>query len=97
MSTCQEWHVVYSAFGRQDGAVIPSTTFFFDSWHSISASIATHEDLEARWEQNTLIQVSSALHHQPTFLEADASDAGIHQELWEDCVKFFYDQILQTG
>lgn len=98
MSTCQEWHyMACSAFEKQDGPVIPSTKFFFHSWHSISASVATYDDLEVRWEQSSLTQVSSALHHQPTFLEADESDAGIHQELWEDLAKFFHDQILQTG
>lgn len=50
---------------------------------------------EAKWKQNSLTQVSSALHRQPTFLEADASDTGIHHECWDD-LKFFCDYILQT-
>lgn len=95
--SCQEYHIICSAFGRQEGPVIPNTTFFFDSWQSISASAAIHEDLEARWEQNSLTQISSALHHQPTFLEADASDVGTQHELWEDCVKFFHEHILQIA
>lgn len=44
-----------------------------------------------------LTQISSALHHQPTFLEADASDVGTQHELWEDCVKFFHEHILQIA
>lgn len=37
------------------------------------------------------------LHQLQEMWADDASDAGIHQELWEDHVKLFYDQILQTG
>lgn len=79
--------------GRTDQWSIPSLfSLILDmvSLHLLQF-MKSHES-KILW-QNSLN--SSALHHQPTFLEADASDAGVHQELWEDCVKFFCDQILQ--
>lgn len=62
--------------GRQAGPVIRLTTLFFGSWYSTSTSVTTLECVEANREQHSLTQFSTAMHHQLTFLEADASDTG---------------------
>lgn len=62
--------------GQQVEPVICLTTLFFDSWHCISTSVTACECVEANWEQHSLTQFFSAMHHQLTFLEAGASNTG---------------------
>lgn len=87
---------ILSLGGRKDlWSITPHFPLILDRVSSTCAAI--HEDVEARWEQNSLMQISSAFHHHPALLEADARDVGTQHEWWEHCVKFFHEYVLQTG